>query len=457
MFKIAIDGYMGSGKTSLAIGLCERLGADFRRLDTGAIFRTIAYAYYCEYGENLTEQNVKKLIDKISVDVKFVKEKQNMFLGKKNVTSLLRTPEISRLASSIAVYQCVRDKYLVIAKDFASKNNCVMEGRDIGTVVMPDANVKIFLTADEKTRAKRRYDEVIASGVKTTEKEILKDLRERDKRDSTRKIAPLKPVEDSVIVDNSDMDLEETIEYCYDIIMEVLNASKKSYSIAIDGYVCSGKSTIARELARRLGFHVFDTGACYRAIACAFRYLKYNPDEISTQVIRDFAKQVFLEVKFIDGDQHVYVNGRDYTKYIRTNEISVLSAKVSPYTPIRDKVLAIQRKFASENNTVMEGRDIGSEVLPNADFKFFVTAAEDVRASRRFEQQKMIDNKITYQKVLEDLRDRDYKDVHRKHGAIKKMPDAYVIDTSRQTLDESVTQMMKIIRDSVGKDISVKK
>ena len=221
---------------------------------------------------------------------------------------------------------------------------------------------------------------------------------------------------------------------------------KKIINVAIDGYVCSGKSTIAKELARRLGYRVFDTGAVYRGIACAFKYLHNDENKINEETISQFARQIFVDIKFINGLQHVLVNGVDYTKELRTEEISVLSAKLSPFVAIREKVLKIQRKFAENNNTVMEGRDIGSEVLPNADFKFFVTADENVRATRRFEQQQMMGNTdITFEKVLEDLRDRDYKDIHREHGAIKKMPDAYVIDTSNQTVSESVDKCIEIM------------
>ena len=147
----------------------------------------------------------------------------------------------------------------------------------------------------------------------------------------------------------------------------------------------------------------------------------------------------------MNGVQHVYVNGVDHTNNLRRDEISVLSAKLSPFTSIRDKVLKIQREFAFNNNTVMEGRDIGSEVLPDADFKFFITADEEVRARRRYSQQIARGEDVSFEKVLEELRDRDYKDIHREHGAIKKMPDAVVVDTTNQTLEESVEFCLDVI------------
>lgn len=443
MFKIAIDGYMGSGKSTLAKGLCEKLGSDFKMLDTGAVFRAIAYSYYASYGDIVEESKVRELVNTKNIEVRFIDGKQNVFINQENVTPFLRTEVISQMASKISVFPFVREKYLKIAKEFAIRNNCVMEGRDIGSVVMPDADVKIFLTANENIRAMRRFEEAKLRGQKVKFEDVLKDLRERDLRDTTRTEAPLKPCKDSIIVDNSDMNLEETIDYCYDIITEKLD--KNNVSIAIDGYVCSGKSTIAKELARRLKFNFFDTGAVYRGIACAFKYLNLDENKIDERYIEMFAKQIFVEVKFVNNQEHVYVNGVDHTKNLRRDDITVLSAKISPFVVIRDKVLKIQRNFAKIHNVVMEGRDIGSEVIPDADFKFFTTAEEAVRAERRYQQFLERGEDITYEKVLEELRDRDYKDVHREHGAIKMMPDAYLIDTTNQTLDESVNECIDVI------------
>lgn len=215
--------------------------------------------------------------------------------------------------------------------------------------------------------------------------------------------------------------------------------------IAIDGYVCSGKSTIAKALAERLGIDVFDTGAVYRAIACEFKNMGFSESDLNEEFIKNFVKKIEVIVKFHNGKQKVLVNGKDYSKYLRLEDISLLTAKISRYVPIREKVLVIQRKFAQENSVVMEGRDIGSEVLLDADFKFFCTADENVRAMRRFEQQKALGNTVSFEQVLQDLRDRDYKDIHREHGAIKKMPDSIVIDTTNQTLEESVEFCLKYV------------
>ena len=449
MFKIAIDGYMGSGKSTLAKGLCERLGDNFKMLDTGAIFRAISYAYYVSFGEEVEDSKVKGLIESKEIEVRFNGDKQNVFVNNENVTPFIRTERISQMASKISIFPFVREKYLKIAKNFASRNNCVMEGRDIGSVVMPDADVKIFLTASEEVRARRRFEEAVGRGQKVTLKGVLKDLRERDKRDTTRATAPLAPCKDSIIVDNTDMNLEETIDFCYNIVKGKMN--KEHVSVAIDGYVCSGKSTIAKELARRLKYNFFDTGAIYRGIACAFKYLNYDESKIDEKYINIFSKQIFVDIKFIKNVEHVFVNGVDHTKDLRRDDITALSAKISPFVAIREKVLKIQRDFAKNHNVVMEGRDIGSEVLPDADFKFFTTDDESVRAKRRYLQFLERGEDITYERVLEELRDRDYKDTHREHGAVKMMPDAYLLDTTNQTLDESVNECLEIMSKKLKK------
>ena len=173
MFKIAIDGFMGSGKSSLAKGLCRRLGDSFKMLDTGAIFRAFAYAYKAVYGTEVAENNVKTLLDNNKIEIRFIDGVQNVFVNQENVTPFIRTEEISQMASKISVFPAVREKYLEIAKDFASRNNCVMEGRDIGSVVMPDAEIKIFLTADENKRAIRRFEEAKEKGADVKFDDVL--------------------------------------------------------------------------------------------------------------------------------------------------------------------------------------------------------------------------------------------------------------------------------------------
>lgn len=440
MIKIAIDGFTGSGKSTTAKIIAKKLG--FKILDTGAIFRAMAYGFLNSNLGELNEKNAKKFVSDAKIEVKFLKDGQHTFFNGEDVTDKLRTEEISQTASKISVFSDVREKYLAIAKKFASEYDCVMEGRDIGTVVLPDAQVKIFITADEKIRAKRRFDELKQKDKHVKLKDVLEDLRQRDLRDTTREIAPLKPCEDSVIVDNSDMNLDETVNFCLDVINDKLK-DKKYVNVAIDGYVCSGKSTIAKALAKKLGFKVLDTGAIYRGIASAFDYMGLKVEKISDKYISKFAKQIDVRIDFVDNVQHVKVNGIDHTQNLRTERTSLLTSKISPFMVIREKVLAIQRNFAKNNNVVMEGRDIGSFVLPNADFKFFCTADENVRATRRYEQQKMLGNDVKFEDILKELQQRDYADTHRDHGAIVQLPESIVIDTTNQTLEESVDFCLK--------------
>lgn len=209
-------------------------------------------------------------------------------------------------------------------------------------------------------------------------------------------------------------------------------------NIAIDGYVCSGKSTIAKALAKKLGYDVFDTGALYRAIACAFDYMNLDENKIDEDYVCQFARQINVNVEFVMGKQHVFVNGIDYTLKLRTERISSLSSELSPFICIREKVLHLQRDYAKTHNLVMEGRDIGSHVLPNADYKFFCTADEKVRALRRFEQQRAMGNDVDFENVLKELQERDYKDTHRQNCPLKQLPESIVIDTTNMSLEESV-------------------
>lgn len=445
MINIAVDGFSGSGKSTLVKALAERLGDNFKVLDTGAIFRAMGYAYDLADFGNMTTKRVDKFLQELELRVDFVGKDQHIFINQSDVTEFLRTEKVSTLASKISVYPAVREKYLEIAKKFAREYDCLMEGRDVGTVVLPNADVKIFLTADVEVRAKRRFKELIANGGVADFDEVLKNLKERDKRDSSRKVAPLMPSEESVVVDNTDMSFEETVEFCLEIINKIICESKQ-INIAIDGYVCSGKSTIARALAKKLGFKVFDTGAVYRGVACAFDYMRYDENLLSDEYVCKFAKQINVKVEFENGIEHVIVNGIDYTPYLRTEKTSALTAKISPFNCIRKKVLNLQRDYAKENNLVMEGRDIGSFVLPNADFKFFCLADEKVRAKRRFEQQKALGNEVDFDSVLKELKERDYKDVHREHGAVKILPTSIIIDTTHQSLEQSVEFCLNIIK-----------
>lgn len=214
-------------------------------------------------------------------------------------------------------------------------------------------------------------------------------------------------------------------------------------NIAIDGYVGSGKSTLANEIAKKLSLKKLDTGAIYRSIACEYR--KNFDFLINAENVERLVKNLKIEVVFEKGVQHVKINGNDYFHHIREEEISILTSQISPYISIRDKVLAVQREFASKYDCVIEGRDIGTVVLPKANFKFFLTGSEEVRAQRRYDQIKDKQH-ISFEQILKDLKQRDYNDTHRKVAPLIPAEDAIIIDTTNLTLEETVDKCIDIIK-----------
>ena len=224
MFQIAIDGHSGSGKSVLAEELAKRLG--FHYLDTGAIYRGIACAFNESNFDKVNAENIKKIVSKLDVKIMFDGEDQHVVVNGKDYTPYLRTEEISSLASVIASYAEVRKKTLEIQRDFASKYNVVMEGRDIGSVVLPEAQVKIFLTADVKTRAERRFEQ-LSDKSGTSVEEVMADLIERDARDMTRKIAPLKVADGAIVLDNTKLTLQKTYDKAEQIVRKILKKYKK--------------------------------------------------------------------------------------------------------------------------------------------------------------------------------------------------------------------------------------
>ena len=225
MIKIALDGLSGSGKGELSNGLAKKL--NLKHLDTGAIFRGIACAFSKLGFTNPTEEDVNKNINSFKVEVVFDGNTQNVILDGENINHLLRAEETSKLSSKVSVFSAVREKYLEIVREFSKNYDCIIDGRDITSIVLPDADVKIYLTASEETRAKRRYDENVSKNIPCTYEEVLANLQERDYRDTHRDIAPLILVEDAIKVDNSFMDINQTIEHCYNICIEKLKEKGK--------------------------------------------------------------------------------------------------------------------------------------------------------------------------------------------------------------------------------------
>ena len=224
MISIAIDGGTACGKGTIAKALSKRLG--YRVLDTGAIFRGIACAFVDMGLEDMNDKVIDNFVKKIKIDVKFIDDVQHVFVNGNDKTPNLRTERTSQMASKISVYPKVREFMNQVARDFAKNNNCIVEGRDITTVVLPNADVKFFFCADAKVRAGRRVAQLKAAGKDANFDEVYKDLLERDERDSSRAVAPLKPAEGAIIMDNTDMTEEESIDFCYNAILKKLEKTK---------------------------------------------------------------------------------------------------------------------------------------------------------------------------------------------------------------------------------------
>lgn len=209
MINVAIDGPAGAGKSTVARAAAAKLGYIY--VDTGALYRAVG-VYCLRNGITTTDaENVSAVLGEITVELKFIDGVQHVFLNGDDVSVEIRLPEASMAASNVSAIPAVRAFLFDLQRDIAAKNNCIMDGRDIGTVVLPDAQVKIFLTADDEERAMRRYKELQEKGSTVTYQEVLDDLRVRDYNDSHREIAPLKPAEDSVIVNTTGYTLEESI------------------------------------------------------------------------------------------------------------------------------------------------------------------------------------------------------------------------------------------------------
>ena len=215
--NIAIDGPAGAGKSTIARRLAKELG--YYYVDTGAIYRTVAYFLDLLGISPKDVDGVERYLDELTVAIEYDEEgKQHMLMNGMDVTDDIRTPDISQKASLVSAHAMVRDMLLDMQRDVAKKHNVIMDGRDIGTVVLPRATVKIFLTASAEVRAQRRTDELIAKGQKANYAQVLKDIQQRDYQDSHRAIAPLKQAKDAALLDTSDLDIDGVVAAMKEII-----------------------------------------------------------------------------------------------------------------------------------------------------------------------------------------------------------------------------------------------
>ena len=218
-------------------------------------------------------------------------------------------------------------------------------------------------------------------------------------------------------------------------------------NVAIDGPGGAGKSTSAKAAAKELGFIYVDTGALYRAVGVYC--LRKEITTTDADGVGAVLNEINVELKFIDGVQHVYLNGDDVSTEIRLPEASMAASNVSAIPSVRAFLFDLQRDIAAKNNCIMDGRDIGTVVLPNAKVKIFLTADPEERAMRRFKELEEKGSTVTYQEVLDDLKVRDYNDSHREIAPLKPAEDSVVINTTGNTLEQSIDLIVRTIKEKM--------
>ena len=216
IYNIAIDGPAGAGKSTIAKKLAADLGYVY--VDTGAMYRAMAYYFLQNNIAADDEAAISAACPDVNVTIEYKDGAQQVILNGENVNGVIRNEEVGNMASATSVYPVVRTKLVELQRQLAAKQSVIMDGRDIGTVVLPDANVKIYLTASSKVRAKRRYDELTAKGESCDLEKIRQDIEDRDYRDMHRETSPLKQAEDAVLVDTSDMTIEQVIDRIVELI-----------------------------------------------------------------------------------------------------------------------------------------------------------------------------------------------------------------------------------------------
>ena len=218
--NVAIDGPAGAGKSTISRRVAKELG--FIYVDTGALYRTVGLNVLRLSLDMNNADDVISTLDSVKVSLRFINGEQRVFLYDEDVSEAIRTPEASMAASAVSAVPAVRDFLFSLQQDIAAASNCIMDGRDIGTVVLPNAQVKIFLTASAEKRADRRFKELSEKGINESYENVLSDIIQRDYNDSHREIAPLKQADDAILVDTSDLDLEQSYEAVLNAIKERL-------------------------------------------------------------------------------------------------------------------------------------------------------------------------------------------------------------------------------------------
>ena len=224
--------------------------------------------------------------------------------------------------------------------------------------------------------------------------------------------------------------------------------TKRNYAVAIDGPAGAGKSTVARRVARDLGFLYVDTGAIYRTVGYHMDFYGIGPRD--TDGVNRLLPDVNIALEYVDGVQRMLLNGRDVTDEIRTPEMSAIASAISAQPAVRAYLLELQRDLARRHSVVMDGRDIGTVVLPGADVKIFLTAAPEVRARRRFDELRAKGESVTYEQVLRDLNQRDHQDQTRKIAPLRPARDAVEVDTTGLDIDQVAAAIEALVKERLG-------
>ena len=219
-------------------------------------------------------------------------------------------------------------------------------------------------------------------------------------------------------------------------------------SVAIDGPAGAGKSTLARRLAAELGYIYVDTGAMFRTIG--LYALRAGKDPKDNEAVNALLPEISLKFAFIEGEQHIYLNGEDVSTAIRTEEVGMAASAVGANPEVRAFLLGMQRDMAKTQDVLMDGRDIGTVVLPDATVKIFLTASPEARATRRWKEYQQKGVEVSSEEVLADVRQRDYQDTHRAAAPLRQADDAQLLDTSEMNFEQSLEAMKKMIVEKVG-------
>lgn len=218
--------------------------------------------------------------------------------------------------------------------------------------------------------------------------------------------------------------------------------------VAVDGPAGSGKGTVTKRIEKEMGFLNLDTGATYRCVA--LEVLRQGFDIKDEKQIIDVANQIDIKIDNTGDKDVIVLNGKDVSEDIRTKEVTAIVSQVSSIIPVRERMVEIQRQLAKGKDVIVEGRDIGTVVFPNADIKIYLDASEEIRAKRRYDENIQKGMDTTYEEILENVKMRDYNDMHKSFGALKKAEDAIVIDSTNLTIDEVVDKIRKLIKTKQG-------